>query len=542
MTLRSNLVDIKARKIYPVSLETEEGKITSITPIDEVCDTFILPGFIDAHIHIESSMCIPTEFARLAVRHGSVATVSDPHEIANVLGKEGVHYMIDNARKTPFKFYFGASPCVPATPFETSGATLDAEDVTTLLQDDEIYFLSEVMNFPGVINNDADMMAKIEAAKTVGKPIDGHAPGLSGKELDRYITAGITTDHEASTYEEGLEKLQKGMKILIREGSAAKNFDALEPLISEHYENMMFCSDDRHPDDLSRGHINTMVTRAIAKGHDLFHVLQMACINPVEHYKLDVGQLKVGDAADFIEIKGLKNFQNIRTIINGVEVARDNKTLLHSVPAQQPNIFKAKRSCADDFVTDNCLNEVEVIEVLEHQLLTHESKASITGKRGYDLQKDILKIAVINRYKEAPIAVAHIHGFGFKEGAIASSVAHDSHNIIIVGCSDKALSQAANLVIEAKGGISAVSEDKEMLLRLPVAGLMSDGDGFKTADDYEKIDSFIKQVLKTPLDAPYMTLSFMALLVIPELKLSDKGLFDAKSFHFINSCSSTKKQ
>jgi len=541
MKLQSNLVDIKTRKIYPVTVEVLKGEISSITPLDAVCDTFILPGFIDAHIHIESSMCIPTEFARLAVRHGTVATVSDPHEIANVLGTAGVRYMIDNAKETPFKFYFGASPCVPATPFETSGATLDADDVASLLEDDEIFFLSEVMNFPGVINDDPDMMAKIEAAKTAGKPIDGHAPSLSGTDLDRYISAGITTDHEAFTYEEGREKLQKGMKILIREGSAAKNFDALEPLITEHYENMMFCSDDRHPDDLFRGHINTMVVRAIAKGHELFSVLQMACVNPVTHYKLDVGQLQVGDAADFIEVRDLKSFQNIRTIINGVEVARDNTTLLPSLPAAQPNIFKAKRTCANDFATDICLSEVEVIEVLEHQLLTHESTAHLSGSRGFDLEKDILKIAVINRYKEAPIAVAHIHGFGFKEGAIASSVAHDSHNIIVVGCSDEALSKAANLVIDAKGGISAVSKETEKILKLSVAGLMSDSDGFETANSYEKIDSFVKQALKTPLDAPYMTLSFMALLVIPELKLSDKGLFDAKSFHFINSCSRSKK-
>ena len=541
MRLQSNLVDIKARKIYPVTLEIYDGKVISISPTDKECSTFILPGFIDAHIHIESSMCIPTEFARLAVRHGTVATVSDPHEIANVLGKKGVHYMIDNAKKSPFKFYFGASPCVPATPFETNGATLDAEDVTTLLQDDDIYLLSEVMNFPGVINNDPDMMAKIKAAKTAGKPIDGHAPSLSGTDLDRYINAGITTDHEASTYEEGLEKLQKGMKILIREGSAAKNFDALEPLITKYYEKMMFCSDDRHPDDLFRGHINTMVVRAINKGHDLFHVLQMACVNPVEHYKLDVGQLKVGDDADFIEVTDLKSFQNIRTVINGVEVAKDNKTLLPSISATQPNIFKSKRTCADDFVTSTCLTEVEVIEVLEHQLLTHESKVTLTDETGYDLKKDILKIAVINRYKDVPIAIAHIHGFGLKGGAIASSVAHDSHNIIVVGCSDEALSKAANLVIEAKGGISAVSKDDGKLLRLPVAGLMSDSDGFETANSYEKIDHFVKRVLKTPLDAPYMTLSFMALLVIPELKLSDKGLFDATSFHFINSCSSSKK-
>ncbi len=535
MTLKSNLVDIEKREIYPAEVRTENGRIASVRRIDEACETYILPGFVDAHIHVESSMLVPTEFARLAVAHGTVATVSDPHEIANVLGIAGVEYMLENAGKTPFKFAFGASPCVPATPFETSGATLDVEAVAQLLQRDDIHNLSEVMNFPGVIAGDADMLGKIAAAKALGKPVDGHAPGLRGRGLDAYIAAGVETDHEAFSYEEGLEKLQKGMKILIREGSAAKNFEALEPLIAEHWPEMMFCSDDRHPDDLVRGHIDTMVARAVGKGHDLFHVLQMACINPVRHYGLDVGLLREGDAADFIEVRDLERFAHVRTVIGAQEVAREGKTLLRRIAVACPNRFAARRCTAADFTLE-CGGEAEVIEAVEHELVTHERRVKLPEGSEYDLQNDILKIAVINRYEAVPPAVAHVRGFGLKSGAIASSVAHDSHNVVVVGCSDEAMAQAANLVIDAKGGIAATGAEREKLLPLPVAGLMSDADGYETAAAYGELNRFVFRKLGGTLEAPFMTLSFMALLVIPELKLSDKGLFDGRAFHFVRAC------
>ena len=536
MQVEANYVDIKNREIYPAEVVVEGKKIISVKKIAKKCTTFILPGFIDAHIHIESSMTIPTEFARIAVTHGTVATVSDPHEIANVLGVSGVEYMINNAKKTPFKFFFGASPCVPATTFETNGATLDVEAISKLLQREDIYFLSEVMNFPGVITNDADMFSKINLAKKCKKPVDGHAPGLQGNDLTTYIAAGITTDHEASTYEEGLEKLQKGMKIQIREGSAAQNFEALQPLINTYYKQMMFCSDDRHPNDLLREHINALVVRALAKGDDLYKVLQMACINPVKHYNLDVGLLREGDSADFIEVEDLTSFKNIRTFISGVEVAKQGRTQLPSLREERPNIFNTSLKSAEQFSMHFCRGKTEVIDVLEHQLFTHERLTTLHSASGYDLDHDVLKIAVINRYKEAPIAVAHVHGFGLKRGAIASSVAHDSHNIIVVGCSDEELAKAVNLIINAQGGISASKGTEEHLLSLPVAGLMSDEDGFTTAQNYETIDHYVKEVLQSSLQAPYMTLSFMALLVIPELKLSDKGLFDGRSFHFIKGC------
>ena len=529
MKIKANLVNIKEREIQASHIKIENGKISSVTPIDEECQNYILPGFIDAHIHIESSMLTPSEFARLAVLHGTVATVSDPHEIANVLGLKGVEFMLNNASQTPFKFTFGASPCVPATPFETSGDTLDLDAVRTLLKKPEIKFLSEMMNFPGVLMRDEDMLSKIAVAKEYNKPVDGHAPALRGDDLTAYINAGISTDHEAFSYEEGLEKLQKGMKILIREGSAAKNFEALHPLIDEYHKDMMFCSDDRHPNDLLRGHINEMVLRAINLGHDMFDVLEMACLNPIEHYSLDVGTLRVGESADFIIVENLETFKILETVIDGESVAKDGKTLLHSQKINAINNFEAKPKEAKDFYLPKC-GDMEVIQVVDHELMTYE-------KVLHDGDEDVLKIAVINRYEDMPIkGLAHVRGFDLKEGAIASSVAHDSHNIIVVGRSDEAMAEAANLVINAKGGVSAVSANEKHLLPLEVAGIMSKEDGFSVAQKYEAIDTFVKKELGSTLSAPFMTLSFMALLVIPEIKLSDKGLFDGRSFHFILPC------
>lgn len=529
MKITANLVDILNKEIKPSTIEVKNGVIEKITPTDQKCDTYILPGFIDSHIHIESSMLIPSEFARLAVLHGTVATVSDPHEIANVLGIKGVEFMLENGEQTNFKFYFGASPCVPATPFETSGDILDLEAVTTLLKNPKIKFLSEVMNFPGVINGDIDMLEKIKASNDQHKPIDGHAPALSGEELQKYIDAGITTDHEAFTYEEGLEKLQNGMKILIREGSAAKNFDALHKLIDEYYMDLMFCSDDRHPNDLLKGHINEFVIKAIELGHDLFKVLQIACINPIKHYDLEVGMLSVGDSADFIEVENLQEFKVLQTVINGKVVAKDSISLLNSVVTEEINKFESIQKTAEEFYLPKC-EHMEVIQVLDHELITFEKVAD-------EECEDILKIAVINRYENTKITgIAHAKGFKIRDGAIASSVAHDSHNIIVVGTSDEYMANAVNLIIKNKGGVSAVNENETHILPLSIAGIMSNQDGFIIAQQYEELNHFVKNKLGTTLSAPFMTLSFMALLVIPEIKLSDKGLFDGRSFEFISPC------
>ncbi len=538
MIIKANYIDIKNRIIFPASIVVEEAKIVSITKIKESLFSFILPGFIDAHIHIESSMLVPSEFARIAVKHGSVATVSDPHEIANVLGVRGIEFMLENASRVNFNFNFGVSPCVPATPFETSGASLDAKIVRELLKNPKLNHLSEVMAFPSVIGDEPEIMAKIEAAKELGIPIDGHAPFLSGDDLKKYIKAGISTDHEASSYEEAREKLELGMKILIREGSAAKNFEALSPLIESHSDRLMFCSDDKHPNDLLRGHINSLVIRSIEKGYDLFDVLKIACLNPKEHYNLDVGELRVGDRADFIEVQDLKSFKVLQTIIGGEVVCEESKSKIESVNVESINNFHASTTSPSDFIFETLCEKIEVIQAIDHELFTKECiyHTHRDGKFCIDLKEDILKIAVINRYEESKPAIAFINGFNLKRGAIASCVAHDSHNIIAVGCSDSEISRAVNLLVASKGGICAVDGKESIHLPLDVAGIMSSDDAFSVARKYEEIDLFVKNTLGSTLSAPFMTLSFMALLVIPEIKLSDKGLFDGRAFHFIPTC------
>ncbi len=528
-----NLVDIEKREIYPVKISIENGLITNITKINEKLDTYILPGFIDAHIHIESSMLPPSEFARIAITHGSIGAVCDPHEIANVLGIQGVKFMIDNSKKTPFKFYFGASPCVPATPFETNGATLGTKEIEELLQMKEIYFLSEVMNFPAVINNDKEILSKIALAKKYNKPIDGHCPGLRGKDLVKYIKAGISTDHEAFSYKEGKEKIKDGMKIIIREGSAAKNFEDLSPLIGENPDNLMFCSDDRHPNDLVKEHINSLVVRSLQKGYNLFDVLQIACINPIKHYKLDIGTLKLRDKADFIEVEDLKNFKILKTVIDG-EIVYDGKPKLQKIKEKNINNFHCteKKLKELEFVSNSM--EIEVIKAIDGELVTEEMKYKTSTKIfESDVKHDILKIVNINRYKNTSPSISFITGFGLKKGAIASSVAHDSHNIIALGTNDKSIQKAVNLLIQNKGGIVAVTEKEEHILPLDIAGIMSTQDGFKVAKKYNDINKFVKKELGSTMNAPFMTLSFMALLVIPAIKLSDEGLFDGRKFHFI---------
>ncbi|HMO60836.1 MAG TPA: adenine deaminase [Ferruginibacter sp.] len=539
--IRGNIVDIPGKKIFYGELSVDEGKIIAVEEIAaKPLETagFIMPGFVDSHVHIESSMLVPSEFARLAVVHGTVATISDPHEIANVCGMEGVEYMVANGKTVPFKFHFGAPSCVPATVFETAGATLTPADVDTLLQNPEINYLSEMMNFPGVLYNDAEVMQKIAAAKKYGKPVDGHAPGLRGADAKKYIEAGISTDHECFTAEEALDKLTFGMKVLIREGSAAKNFEALIGLLDEHYTNMMFCSDDKHPDSLLEGHINVLCARAVAKGVDVFKVLQAACINPVLHYNMRNGILRAGDAADFIVVENLIEFKVLQTYINGQLVAEKGKTLIEAAPAAVINHFNcAKKNTGDFKVHYKGEKEVPVIEALEGQLITNKLYAAplVDGENILsNTSDDILKIAVVNRYKAAPVAVSFVKNFGLKTGAIASTVAHDSHNIIAVGADDESLCRAVNLVIEAGGGVSVVAGDTEKVLPLLVAGLMSNDDGYKVAADYTAIDTITKQQCGSRLAAPFMTLSFMALLVIPHLKLSDLGLFDGDRFSFID--------
>lgn len=534
MVIKGQIVDIENEFIYPGEIHLENGKIKKIIPAEHQISKYILPGFIDAHVHIESSMLVPSEFAKIAVQHGTVATVSDPHEIANVLGLAGVNFMIENGKKVPFKFNFGAPSCVPATHFETAGATIDSGGIQELLEREEIKYLAEMMNYPGVIYQDAEVMKKIALAHKQRKPVDGHAPGLRGKDLDQYIAAGISTDHESFSYEEGLEKLEKGMHLLIREGSAAKNFNALIDLAPTWFDKMMFCSDDKHPDDLLVGHINELVKRGLKRGISLFKLLKMACINPIHHYQLDVGYLRENDPADFIIVDDLKDFNVSTTYINGECVYANQQTIMPAVSVDCPNHFECQHTSANSFKLKPNSTLIRVIEALDGALITNELAVEPKTADGYlvsDTERDILKIVVVNRYKNSELVIAFIKNFGLKEGAIASSVAHDSHNIIAVGTTDVLIAKAVNAIIECKGGIAAVDETDERILPLPVAGIMSDKSADEVGEKYQAIDLKAK-TLGSTLSAPFMTLSFMALLVIPQLKLSDLGLFDGQTFGF----------
>jgi len=534
LILKGNIVDIKNRKIFKGEITIIDGLISGIEEKPCIENHFILPGFVDAHIHIESSMLVPSEFAKIAVNHGTVATVSDPHEIANVLGIKGVEFMIENGKKTPFKFNFGAPSCVPATPFESAGAIIDSDGIKQLMANPDIKYLAEIMNYPGVIFDDAEVLKKIEWAKYYNKSIDGHAPGLTGDNLNKYISAGITTDHECFTYDEALEKLQKGMKVIIREGSAAKNFEALIDLLPEHFENMMFCSDDKHPDDLLLGHINQFCERAIAKDIDIFKVLQVACVNPVKHYGLDVGLLKVGDAADCIVVENLYDFKTLQTYINGALVFDKGESKIVSIDFEILNNFNTDKKLVSDFRYESNQSKIRVIECLDGELVTNEIIKDATTDNGNlisNTETDILKMTVVNRYENSKSSIAFIKNIGLKEGAIATSIGHDSHNIIAVGVSDEAICKAVNLIIDNKGGICAVSDDSEKVVPLPIAGIMSDQNAETIGKAYSELDEMAKG-LGSKLHAPYMSLSFMALLVIPSLKLGDKGLFDGDTFKF----------
>ena len=534
MIVQGNIVDIENKQIFKGEVEIENDRIKEIREVNHTTDNYILPGFVDAHIHIESSMLVPSEFAKIAVTHGTVATVSDPHEIANVLGVKGVEFMIENGKKVPLKFNFGAPSCVPATSFESTGAIIDADDIKVMMENPDIKYLAEMMNYPGVLFDDADVLAKIQHAKNANKPIDGHAPSLRGNDVSKYIAAGISTDHECFSYDEALEKLQKGMKIIIREGSAAKNFEALIDLLPTHFENMMFCSDDKHPDDLLLGHINQLCARAIAKGMDVFKVLQVACINPVKHYNLDVGLLQKDDFADFIVVQDLQSFNVLETYINGELVAKNGESFVKHVDFEILNNFNTDFKKITDFEYHSASDKINVIEALDGELITNKIEGDsllIDGNLVSNIETDILKMTVVNRYQNTELAIAFIKNFGLKEGAIASSVGHDSHNIIAVGVSDEQICKAVNLIIKNRGGVCAVNENVEKIVPLPVAGIMSDKPAKEIGKAYAELDKMAKKMGST-LRAPYMSLSFMALLVIPSLKLSDKGLFDGNKFEF----------
>jgi adenine deaminase len=533
-TLEANRADLIAGRVHAARLTLKEGRLVQVDdlgPARADWSTFI-PGLVDAHVHIESSMLMPAEFGRVAVCHGTVATVSDPHEIANVLGISGIQLMHENAKEGPLHILFGAPACVPATDFESTGARLDAAAIDALFDQGQAGYLSEVMNFPGVLARDEEVMAKIAAALRRGLVVDGHAPGLRGEDAMAYAKAGITTDHECTTLEEALEKIDAGMHILIREGSAARDLERLAPLLSSHPERVMLCSDDKHPHDLVRGHIDALVRRAVALGHPPLNVLRAASLNPIRHYGLPLGLLQPGDTFDAVEVHSLEKMDVRRTFIGGRLVAEGGKTLWPRIPARPLNRWVAHSIAADDLLVPVASDKVRVMHAQDGSLITEASEVTPPlheGRLQADPHRDLLLLACINRFAEAPPAVALIRGFGLEKGALASSVSHDSHNLIGVGASASALQKALQAVMDEKGGIAISDGDRIITLPLPVAGLMSLDEGDAVARRYEEMDALAK-ILGSPLQAPFMTLSFMALLVIPRLKLSDRGLFDGDAF------------
>jgi len=534
MKVSGQLVDIHSRDIYPAVVSILDGKIMGVEKLESAPAIYILPGLIDSHIHIESSMITPGAFAMAAVKHGTCAVVSDPHEIANVLGIIGVEFMISDASQVPLRFFFGAPSCVPATKFETNGADLNHEEVKNLLERKEINFLSEMMNYPGVIYNDAEVHNKLNTARELGKPIDGHAPGLKGDMLKKYVAAGISTDHECSTLDEALEKISLGMKILIREGSAARNLDALKDLFNTHPEMVMLCSDDLHPEMLRERHINKLIARLISEEYNLFDVIRSATINPSDHYNLNAGLLRSGDRADFILVDSLKKMNVLETWIDGKKIFAKGKVLFTYMEGKPVNHFNCRPVKERDIMVINQHGDIRIIVASEGELLTSEIRSS-AGESGFvvpELKNDILKIVVKDRYNDSPPATGFIKGFGLKRGAFASSIAHDSHNIISVGTNNEDIVKSINEVVRLKGGLAVSSENSIESIKLDIAGIMSTRSCEAIASDYEYLNKLVKSMGCT-MKAPFMTLSFMALLVIPDLKIGDRGLFDVKKFEMV---------
>lgn len=531
MKISGNIVDIHKREIYPGEIYFDGGVIREIRRIADSPTKFIIPGLIDSHIHIESSMVTPGAFATTAVRHGTTAVVSDPHEIANVLGIDGVVFMIDDAAKVPLKFFFGAPSCVPATGFETSGGTIDSDSVKKLLGKEEIKYLSEMMNFPGVVYSDPEVNRKLESARLLSKPVDGHAPGLSGEQLKIYAEAGISTDHECSSIEEAREKIALGMKILIREGSAARNLDSLKALFRERPEMLMLCSDDLHPEMLVERHINKIIAKLIFEGYDKFDVLRSASLNPVLHYGLECGLLKENDRADFVVVDNLDTMNVSESWIDGQKVFSEGKVCFEYSGSKAVNNFRCSTVTAEQIAVRNTGTKYRVIEAIEGELITKELILN-TGSTEYiksDTGNDILKIVVKDRYTDALPAIGFIKGFGLKHGALASSVAHDSHNIIAVGSDDREIAAVINELVRLKGGLAVSVNGSISSIQLDIAGIMTTRSCEDIAAEYQELNK-LANAMGCPMRAPFMTLAFMALLVIPDLKIGDRGLFDVKKF------------
>lgn len=530
--ISGNIVDLVSRKIFTGTLNIQNGVIVSIVEFSSPQTNFIIPGFVDSHVHIESSLVIPSTFANIALKHGVIAAVCDPHEIANVCGVEGIKFMVENSKSTQFQFFYGAPSCVPATTLESSGAIISSDEIEQLFRENVCSHLSEMMNFPGVIYDDTEVLRKLNVAKKYGKKIDGHAPTLSGEALKKYISAGIDTDHECSTIEEAIEKIHLGMKILIREGSAAKNLEALKELFNLYPDRLMLCTDDCHVDNLLQGYINEIVKGLLKDGYNLFDVLSASSLIPITHYNLPIGLLQINDSADFNEVNNLIDLEILDVYVKGGRVESQGSI----APATPINNFRASKIAINDLKVESSKGTYNIIEALDKELITLHNTFYFNGLSDINssyLQFGLNKIAVMDRYSSDSIPfVGFIRGFDLRSGAFASSIAHDNHNIIAIGSNDRDLCDALNSIIGSNGGISFSQVGHTNLLALPIGGLMSLSPAEWVSEKYNSIQNDIKAA-GCSLTSPLMTLAFMALIVIPQLKISHKGLFDFTAFNYI---------
>lgn len=533
--IEGNIVDVLTGEIFPGRIGHEGGVITSVERTPGPFRSFLVPGFIDCHVHIDSSLLCPSRFAEAAVPHGTTAVVTDPHEIANVLGVPGIAWMREDAACAPFRVFFTAPSCVPATPFETSGATLGPAEVEKLLAEDDVVALGEVMNYHGAIARDPDVMAKIRAARVSGKPIDGHGPLLAGNALREYLSLGISTDHECTGAAEAFEKHDLGMRILVRDGSAAKNLAALAPFARMH--EFLLVTDDILASDLLAGHLDTRLATAVSLGVEPLHALRAATIRPAEHYRLPLGAMAKGRKADAVRVADLSSFAVEEVYIGGTLVAAGGAAAFAPRPVPMPGAIRIAPKGADDFAlpASGRSAKVRVIRVIPDEIVTGSETADLRVEHGRvvpDAGRDVLLISVVNRYREAPVASGFVSGFGLKTGAIASSVAHDSHNIIAVGTNPGDMAAAVGAIVRESGGLAACGGGSATVLPLPLAGLMS---GDPPRDVHERLERLHAAAcgMGCVLPRPFMTLSFLSLLVIPRLKIGDRGLFDADAFRFV---------
>jgi adenine deaminase len=543
----ARLVNVFSGEVHPADVAIAEGYIVGIGPYAgreeiDLEGRFLCPGFIDGHVHLESAMVHPAEFARAVVPRGTTTVIADPHEIANVLGLEGVHYLLEETARLPLNVYLMAPSCVPASPLETAGAEITASDIAVLLKEERVLGLAEVMNFPGVLDRVPEVLQKLRAA--AGRPVDGHAPGLSGKDLCAYVAAGIGSDHECTTLQEALEKLRLGMAIMIREGSTAHNLEELLPLVmSGNASRCFFVSDDRHPADLlAHGHMDDILRRARAR--ELLPpvvLIQMATLNAARYFRLwDLGAVAPGYRADLVVLDDLESFSVGMVFKDGRLVARDGALLEGVLPvarALPPSTFRVPDLHPGRFRIPMQGSRVRTIGVVPRQIWTQALVEEATVQDGFvvaDPQRDLLKIAVVERHRgSGRIGLGLVKGFGLKYGAIASSVAHDSHNIVAVGCSDEELALAVSEVVRLRGGQVVVAGKRVLeALPLPIAGLMSDRPLEEVRRQVDRLNQAARG-LGCALEAPLMTMAFMALVVIPELKLSDRGLVDVQAFSVV---------